>query len=206
MEMVEVVGVAVGGQHHREIIAGGARYMVQEAAAWPWFSPIALNVDTCPIRQTKPGYVDRQPIGVFAELVVPAGIGAARIGPEMIDADDVMAKVLHRQFLQGAALERDKLVGKEAAHRRRAVERHDDLADPHRCRHLAARVGCLAHIDLPIGDPKIVEIGEAGSAALNRRRHVAAPRQRRGEEREKHGAKHKTRHFGIHEADGRSLL
>jgi hypothetical protein len=113
---------------------------------------------------------------MLAQLVTSTGISAAGIGAKVIDADDVMPQVLHRQLLQCAALKRIEPVGEQATHRCRMIERHLDLADLDRGRYVATGVRGFAHVDRAVGDGMTVEIGKAGGTAFGRCRHVPACR------------------------------
>src|SRR6202795_2885938 len=68
MDVVAMLGVAVGGQHDREITAGPARKTMQEQALRSALAPIVLDADSGAVGQAKPGDVDRPAQGVLAEV------------------------------------------------------------------------------------------------------------------------------------------
>src|SRR6266436_7857563 len=68
MDVVVMLGVAVGGQHDREITAGPARQMTQEQTLGPALAPIVLDADRRAVGQAKAGNVDRPAQGMLAEV------------------------------------------------------------------------------------------------------------------------------------------
>ncbi len=86
----------------------------------------------------------------------------------MIDAGGAPAEFLDRQGLDDFAFELVEAVGRGAAHRRRAIERRMDPADPDRGIDMAMRVRRVVDVDRAIGDVVIRQLGEAGVPAEQR--------------------------------------
>src|SRR5260370_11222177 len=137
--------------------------MAQELALRPGFMPVSFDADGGAVRQPEAGDVDRLPPRVLApspaqaRILPPAGIAA-----EMIDAGGAPAEFLDRQGLDDFAFELVEAVGRGAAHRRRAIERRMDPADPDRGIDMAMRVRRVVDVDRAIGDVVIRQLGEPG--------------------------------------------
>src|SRR5436305_15288421 len=141
MQVVVVLGIAVGGQHDREIAARLARELTQELTLGARLVPIAVDADGGAIREAKPGDIDRLAEGLLAPSAGgPRILPAAGIAAEMIDPGGAAAELVERQRLHDLALELVEAVRQRAAHRRRVIERGMDPADLHRGIDLAVRV------------------------------------------------------------------
>src|SRR6266436_1616837 len=84
MDVVVVLGVAVGGQHDREITAGPARKMPQKQALRPALAPIVFDADGAAVGQAKTRDVDRPARGVLAEVAAAVDRAAGKAA-EVVD-------------------------------------------------------------------------------------------------------------------------
>src|SRR6266700_4099580 len=78
MDMVVMVGIAVGGQYDREITAGPARQAAQKEALRPELAPIVFDVDCRAVGQPEAGDVDRSAQGVLAEVAAAVDRAAGK--------------------------------------------------------------------------------------------------------------------------------
>src|SRR5260370_33663594 len=104
MDVVVMLGVAVGGQNDREITAGAARKMAQEQALRPALAPILLDADRGAVGQAKAGDVDRPAQRVLAEVAAAVDRAAGKAA-EGVDPDNPPAELGRGEGLHHLALE-----------------------------------------------------------------------------------------------------
>src|SRR5690348_10551349 len=85
MDVVAVPDVGVRRQHHAERLAGLARDLAQEAAAWARIAPMLLHDDARTVLDLEGGDVDREAGRMVAEAAAAAGAQAAAIGANLAD-------------------------------------------------------------------------------------------------------------------------
>src|SRR5258708_39979037 len=101
MQVVVVLGIALGGQHDRKIPACSLSEVTQEATLRAAFVPVALDADRGAVRQAEAGDVDRLTTSMLApsprgsRILPPAGIGAEVIDPGGPAAEPVERPRLH---------------------------------------------------------------------------------------------------------------
>src|SRR5258708_2888575 len=104
MDVVVMLGVAVGGQHDREIAAGLAGKTMQKEALRPALAPIMLDADRGAVGQAKAGDVDRPAQGVLAEVAAAvdrtAGKAAEVVDPDAPPAEFGCSEGLHHRALE----------------------------------------------------------------------------------------------------------
>src|SRR3954453_21890912 len=98
MQVGIVLGIAVRGQHDREIAARLARELTQKLTLGARLVPVTVDADGGAVGQTKPGDVDRLTNGVLAPAAGgPRILPAAGIAAEVIDPGGAAAELIERQ-------------------------------------------------------------------------------------------------------------
>src|SRR5258708_39805618 len=104
MQVVVVLGIALGGQHDRKIPACSLSEVTQEATLRAAFVPVALDADRGAVRQAEAGDVDRLTTSMLApsaggsRILPPAGIAG-----EVVDSGPPAAALVGGQGLHGPA-------------------------------------------------------------------------------------------------------
>src|SRR5437016_8001151 len=164
MDVVVMLGVAVGGQHDREVTAGPARKMTQEQALGPALAPIVLDADGRAVGQPKAGDVDRPAQGVLAEVTAAVDRAAGKAA-EVVDPYDPMSELGSGEGLHHLALEFVEPACQRAAHDGRLVQSGLHAADPHGGIDLAARTRRTDRRERAVMHLLGVEPGKTGGPA-----------------------------------------
>eukprot|EP00659_Diplonema_papillatum_P021011 gene21011-32377_t len=142
MKVITVGGVVIRAQHHIEILAGAVAHLPQEARTLAVTRPILEHTDGAPVRQAKPGDIQRIGRRMLAESPVGAVVDIATgKAAQVIDPRHCLAKHRLGRWLQAMALEQGERHGQRATGEKAAAQADISALDPQRVTQRASRVG-----------------------------------------------------------------